>query len=430
MVYPVTQEQLQPARDQARRVPLPELARTFLMLGLLGFGGPAAHIALMEQELVNRRGWLSRAYFLDLLAAINLVPGPNSAEMVLYIGWLTGRFWGMLAACVGFIGPAVVLSVALAMIYTAAGSVPAISGLLNGVKPVVLVLILSAAYRLGRKAIDDAAMRVLLVLALALVAMGDVTFMGFFGLTPTHVPELTILLITGLLYVTYRWQRRRSALPVIAWGPLAGLAGSLPPLTSLTSLAARMPGLLDLFGQFFVIGSTLFGSGYVLIAYMQRAFVSGLGWMTPQQLLDTLAIGQSTPGPLTSTASAAGYILTVTPGNLWSGVPGALAATAGVFLPAFVIVAILGKVVPLLRRYPLALDLLKGVNAGVIALLAGAFFDLSWAALIRPAGVDWLSLLLAGLAFVALERFKISPLALIGLGALIGLARVPLGLAG
>jgi chromate transporter len=263
--------------------------------------------------------------------------------------------------------------------------------------------------------------------------MGDVTLMGFFGLAPVHVPELTILLITGLLYVTYRWQRRRFALPLIAGGPLGSLAGSLPPLpplTSLTTLAARMPGLLDLFGQFFVIGSTLFGSGYVLIAYMQRTFVTGLGWMTPQQLLDTLAIGQSTPGPLTSTASAAGYILTVTPGNVWSGVPGALAATAGVFLPAFIIVAILGKVVPLLRRYPLALDLLKGVNAGVIALLAGAFFDLAWAVLIRPAGVDWLSLLVAGLAFVALERFKMSPLALIGLGALIGLVRVARGLAG
>jgi chromate transporter len=419
----MAQEQLQPARYQTRRVPLPELARTFLMLGLLGFGGPAAHIALMEQEFVTRREWLSREYFLDLLAAINLVPGPNSTEMALYIGWLTGRFWGMMAAGAGFIGPAVVFSVALAMIYTAAGTVPAISGLLNGVKPVVLVLILSAAYRLGRKAIDDTAMRILLVLALVLVAIGDATVTGFFGLAPVRISELTILLVSGLMYVTYRWQRLRSLPPLIAWGPLAGLAGHLPSLT------ARMPGLFDLFGQFFVIGSTLFGSGYVLIAYMQRTFVTGLGWMTPQQLLDTLAIGQSTPGPLTSTASAAGYVLTVRPGNVWSGIPGALAATVGVFLPAFIIIAILGKVVPCLRRYPLALDFLKGVNAGVIALLAGAFFNLTWATLIRPAGVDWLSLLLAGLAFVALERFKMSPLALIGLGALIGLVRVALGLA-
>jgi chromate transporter len=411
------QEQL-PDRYQFRRVALPELLKTFLMLGFLGFGGPAAHVALMERELVARREWLNRAYFLDLLAAINLVPGPNSTELALYIGWIVGGVWGFLAAGVGFIGPAVVLSIGLAMLYTAFGSVPTVTGLLDGIKPVVLVLILSAAYRLGQKAIDNTAMRVLLVLALLAVAASNAPLMNLIGAAPPHVSELALLLVIGALYVVYKSRRMQS---MMALGPLFGTLGHV------ALIAAKAPGLLDLFGQFFIIGATLFGSGYVLVAYMQRTFVDGLGWMTPQQLLDTLAIGQSTPGPVSSTVSAAGYILTVQPGNLWSGIPGALAATAGVFLPAFIVVAILGKVVPYLRRYPITLDFLKGVNAGVIALLAGAFVSLAASTLIRPgSGVDWLALAITVLAFVALERLKWSPLLLIVLGAVFGLMRVAL----
>ncbi len=400
----------------AKRVPLPELARVFLMLGLLGFGGPAAHIGLMERELVSRRQWLSREYLLDLLAAINLVPGPNSTELALYIGWITGGFWGFLAAGAGFIGPAVVFSTALAMVYTAAGSLPAITGILDGVKPVVLVLILSAAYRLGQKAIDTPIMRILLVISLALVMIGSATFMGLFGLSPIVIPELIILLAAGLAYILYR--HRQTTAPIV---PLLGLAGHA------VLESVRVPGLADLFWQFLVIGATLFGSGYVLVAYMQRTFVDAFHWMTPQQLLDTIAIGQSTPGPVSSTVSAAGYILTVKPGDIWSGIPGALVSTVGVFLPAFIIVAILGKIVPYLRRYPITLDFLKGVNAGVIALLIGAFFNLAWSTLIRPnAGVDWLSLALTVLAFVGLERYRLSPLLLIAFGAALGLVRVVL----
>ncbi|MCC7450955.1 MAG: chromate efflux transporter [Anaerolineae bacterium] len=407
------------SRYTVKRIPLPELARTFLVLGVLGFGGPAAHLALMERELVTHRAWLSREYFLDLLAAINLVPGPTSTEMAIYIGWITGGFWGAVAAGFGFIAPAVLFSVALAMIYTSAGSFPAIIGLLDGVKPIVLALILSAAYRLGQKAIDSTVMWVLLVLALLLIAAGSPVIMGFIGLGTIRISELTILLGAGMAYVLYR---RRRDQPLLLLGPLAGLA-------SHAMLSVKIPTLTDLFGQFFIIGATLFGSGYVLVAYMQRAFVDGLGWMTPQQLLDTLAIGQSTPGPVSSTASAAGYVMTVTPGNIWSGVPGALAATAGVFLPAFVVVWLLGKIVPYLRRYPITLDFLKGVNAGVIALLIEAFMTLAWAALVRPdVGVNGWSLIVAGVAFVALERYDASPLILVGVGAVIGVGRAGLGI--
>ncbi len=404
-------------RHQARQIPLPELVKTFLMLGLLGFGGPAAHIALMERELVARRQWLNREYFLDLLAAVNLVPGPNSTELALHIGLVTGGVWGFLIAGLGFIGPAVVFSVALAMVYVAAGTVPVVNGLLDGVKPVVLVLILSAAYQLGRKAIDTTAMRVLFFVSLVIVLLGSAPLMGLVGLSPVLIPELVILLAAGVGYVLSRPHRAQQRLIVLG---LSGL-GQLLPLV-------KAPNLADLFAQFLVIGATLFGSGYVLIAYMQRAFVDGLGWLTPQQLLDTIAIGQSTPGPVSSTVSAAGYIMTVTPGNLWSGIPGALAATAGVFLPPFIIVVLLGKLIPSMRRYPVVFDFLKGVNAGVIALLIGTFFNLSWATLIRPAGIDWLSLCLTVLAFVLLERFKLSPLLLIALGAVSGLVRVALSI--
>jgi chromate transporter len=188
--------------------------------------------------------------------------------------------------------------------------------------------------------------------------------------------------------------------------------------------SANIPSLIDIFWRFFVIGGTLFGSGYVIAAYLQRAFVDNLHWLTPQQLIDVLAIGQSTPGPVTSTSSAAGYIMTVTPGNLWSGIPGAIVATIAVFLPAFVVVLILGRVVPYMRRYSIIQDFLKGVNAGVIALLIMAFINLAFGTLVTPGGFDWLSLILTGLAFYASERLKWSPLRLMIVGAGIGLVRI------
>ncbi len=407
---------------KVKRVPLPDIARMFLLLGVLGFGGPAAHIALMERELVTRRGWLSRQHFLDLLAAINLVPGPTSTEMAFYIGYATGGIAGAILSGMGFIIPAAIFSIALAMLYTTAGSIPAVRGLFIGVQPVVLVLILSAAYRLAQKALDSTLMLLLFGVALLLVALSSTIITGWFGATPVYVPELILLLATGAIYVVVR--RRRTAAAMLI--PCFPFTIQLSP-----AFAEGIPGAVDLFWRFMVIGGTLFGSGYVISAYLQRTFVDGLHWLTPTQLVDVLAIGQSTPGPVLSTASAAGYVMTATPGLLWSGVPGAIASTIGVFLPAFVIVLILGKVVPILYKYPVALDFLKGVNGGVIALLVGAFFNLAWATLVRPGmglRVDWLSLLLTILAFGALERLKWSPVLLIAVGVGVGLVRIALGL--
>jgi len=415
-----------PVAEQVKRVPLPEIARTFFLFGILGFGGPAAHIALFERELVTHRKWLSREYFLNLLAAINLVPGPNSTELAVHIGLLTGGFWGMILAGLGFIGPAVALSLLLAMLYVYQGQLPGVHGLLIGIQPVVLVLILSAGYRLGRKALDNTVMRLLTLLALIVAVLSSRAITTFLGLTALSVPELVILVGCGVLYVLYRGRQnlQRLAPMLIVAFPIAGNVAA--------ALEHIRPTALDLFGRFLIIGATLFGSGYILASYMERHFVTDTGWMTEQQVIDTLVIGQATPGPLTSTSAAAGYLMSAQPDNILAGLPGALLSTIGVFLPAFIIVLFLGRIVPLLRRSPTASDFLKGVNAGVIALLITAFLSLALSTLLRVdagvIGVDVLSVILAALAFFALERLNWNPLLLVILGAGIGLLRAALHL--
>jgi chromate transporter len=403
-----------------KQVPLLELLRTFFIFGLVGFGGPAAHLALMERELVNRRQWLTREHFLDLLAAVNLVPGPNSTEMVLHIGLLAGGWRGMLMAGAGFILPAVFFSVLLAMIYIAAGSVPAVQGVLVGIKPVVLALILSAGYRLAQNALDNIQMRVLTLIAGVIVFLSTTSVMSLFGLSPLlSIHELALLLGTGFTYLVIR--RPRTAVNLLI--PFFPVATTVAQITE-----KYIPTALDMFVRFFIIGGTLFGSGYVIASYMQRSFIEDTGWMTPRQLIDVLAIGQSTPGPVLSTASAAGYIMTADPNNLLAGIPGAVAATIAVFLPAFILILIVGRLIHYLRRYPITLEFLKGVNAGVIALLLGTFLDLAVSTLRRPVGgLDWLSLIMTAAAFFALERLKLGTVALILIGAALGILRILIG---
>jgi chromate transporter len=398
----------------AKRVPLAEIFRTFLLFGVIGFGGPAAHIALMERELVARRAWLSREHFLSLLAAINLVPGPNSTEIAFHIGLVTSGFWGCVLGGVAFIMPAVLLSLGLGMIYVAAGTLPAVQGILLGVQPIVLVLILSAAYNLALKALDGAAIRILGAVALFVALFTVLPFVQLVGIAPISFPELLMLLSTGALYML--WRLRLHAAVVLFVLPLFGIVNQLAE--------ALKPSLADLFVRFLIIGGTLFGSGYVLIAYMERAFVAETNWLTPRQLVDSFSIGQATPGPVLSTAAAAGYIMGADPNNLWAGVPSALVSAVGVFLPAFLIVLALGRLMPLIARYAFIGDFLKGVNAGVIALLAATFLNLAWSTFVRAErGVDWLSIGMAAAAFFALERLKWSPLLLVTLGIGAGVLR-------
>jgi chromate transporter len=408
---------------EVKPISLLDLLRTFFVFGVIGFGGPAAHLALMERELVNKRQWLSRQHFLDLLAAINLVPGPNSTEMALHIGLLAGGFRGMLAAGAGFILPAVFFSVILAMIYVSAGSVPAVRGLLLGVEPIILALILSAGYRLAKKALDNMPMRVLCVAALVAVFFSTASLMRLVGgVALFSVHELTLLLATGALYLILRRARvAQSAVMLIL--PL------LPSLEVAGQVAAKVvPTMFDIFVRFFIIGGTLFGSGYVLASYLQRSFVDETGWLTPQQLVDVFAIGQSTPGPVLSTSSAAGYVMLAPTNGIAAGVAGAVLATVGVFLPAFIVVLLLGRLVPYLRRYPIVLEFLKGVNAGVIALLVGTFANLALTTLVRDdGGIDWIALAMTVGAFLGLERFNLGPVLLTVIGAALGLSRIAFG---
>jgi chromate transporter len=316
--------------------PVRELATLFLRLGATAFGGPAVHIAMMEDEVVRRRGWMKREEFLDLIAATNLIPGPNSTEMAIHIGLRRAGWRGFLTAGIAFLLPSTLIVCGLAWAYVRLGRMPAVQGLLEGVKPVIVVILAQALWLLGRSAVRNTALAFLAGISLALAIAG--------------VHELVLLLGAGVGAALMA----RSVRPATAalWVPAPLLAAVVPsPVT--------MPAL---FATFLKIGSVLFGSGYVLLAFLRAELVVRLGWLSEGQLLDAVAAGQVTPGPLSSTATFIGFLL--------RGLPGALAATVGIFLPAFVFVALSGPLVPRLRRSPAAGAFLDGVQVASLALMA------------------------------------------------------------
>jgi chromate transporter len=366
-----------------------EVSTLFLKLGAISFGGPAAHIALMEQEVVHKRGWLSREHFLDLLAATNLVPGPNATEMAIHIGFVRAGWPGLVAGGAAFILPAFLISLTLSVIYTRFGTLPQGEALFYGVNPAVLAIVLVATYRLGRSALADKRAIALGVACLAAALLG--------------VHEVIVLLAAGLtgvlLYAPPRWPWRAGAL--LAWGTLARLAKA----------AALLDSRLVQLGLFFLkVGALLFGSGMMLFVFIQRDIVTRYGWLTQRQLLDAITVGQMTPGPVLSSATFIGYLV--------AGLSGAVISTVAVFLPSFVIVALTGPWIPRLRGSPTAQAFLRGVNAAVVALILTVA-----AALFRSAIVDvWTALiLLAGL--VALLRFRVDTVWLALGGALCGFLR-------
>jgi chromate transporter len=372
------------------------VAGLFFKLGAISFGGPAAHISLMEQEAVRKRGWLSREHFLDLLAATNLVPGPNATEMAIHIGFLQAGWPGFIAAGVAFIVPAFLISLALAVAYVRLGSLPQVAGVFYGINPVVMAIILVATYRLGRTALRDKRTVGIGIGALAAALAG--------------VNEVVVLLAAGLagilLYAKPKELRSLPALMLMTWSPLA-----LPLLPAVAWLDDRLLRL----GLFFLkVGALLFGSGMVLFAFIQRDVVNGFGWLTQQQLLDAIAVGQMTPGPVLSTATFIGYLV--------AGVPGAVVSTVAVFLPSFVIVALIGSLIPRLRKSPVAQAFLRGVNAAVVALMATVSLTL-----FRSAIVDVWTVLILAVTLLALLRFKVDALWLVLGGAAIGLTRYLLG---
>jgi len=365
---------------------LSELARLFLKLGTLGFGGPAAHVALMEDEVVRRRGWMSRERFLDLLGATNLIPGPNSTEMAIHVGHERAGWRGLLVAGTCFILPAFLIVLACAWAYTQYGTLPAAEALLRGVKPVIIAIVLQALWSLGRTAARTRVLAAVGLLSLAAAAVG--------------VDELVVIFGAGALLAILAWGRSRR-------GRASGIL-AVPAALASTAAGTVPFGLTPLFLVFLKIGSVLFGSGYVLLAFLRADLVVRRGWLTEGQLLDAVAVGQVTPGPVFTTATFVGYVL--------GGFRGAVVATVGIFLPAFVFVALSGPLVPRIRRSPVAGAFLDGVNVGSIALMALVAAQLARAAVVDP----WT----AGIAVasaVLLLRFHASPAWLVPAGGLLGL---------
>ena len=371
-----------------------EVALLFLKLGATAFGGPAAHIAMMEDEVVRRRGWLSREQFLDYVGAANLIPGPNSTELAIYIGHARAGWTGLLAAGISFIVPAVLIVSVAAWAYVRYGTLPEAEGLLYGIKPVAIAIVAQALWSLGRAAVKTVALAVLALAGIVAAATG--------------VHELVVLACSGaaaaLIGLGGRTSPRakRTLMIGVAGGACAGTAAAIG------STAAAVPfELWRLFWVFAKTGSVLFGSGYVLFAFLRADLVERLGWLTEPQLIDAIAIGQVTPGPVFTTATFIGYLL--------GGPVGAAVATIGIFLPAFVFVAVSGPLVPRIRRSPVASAVVDGVIVASLALMAVVSWQLGRAALVDP-----LTIGLALASLVALVRFRINSIWLILGGGILG----------
>jgi chromate transporter len=391
------------------RASLGEVAWLFLRLGLLAFGGPAAHIALMEEEVVRRKRWLSREQFLDLLAATHLIPGPNSTEMAIYIGSRVAGRAGLLLAGVCFILPSALLVTALAWAYITFRTLPEVAGLLSGVKPVLIAVILQALWRLGVQAVRTPLLAVVGLLAgVAVVTTPQLSDKRIENL------ELLVLLAAGVVTVA----ARRALRGLQGAGPAAGCFAG-PVLATAPAMSVPF-GVGDLFLVFLKIGSVLFGSGYVLFVFLRADLVEQRGWLNEQELLDAIAVGQVTPGPVSTAATFIGYVLGERHGP--GGWVGAAVATLGIFLPAFVFVALSAPLVPRLRRSPTAGAFLDGVVVASLALMAVVTWDLGKAALVDRGAVDLLAAAVAVVA-VGLLWLRVNATWLVLGGAVFGVVR-------
>ena len=386
------------ANSRQKSARLAELAILFLKLGAISFGGPAAHIALMETEIVRKRSWVTRQQFLDMLGAANLIPGPTSTEMAINTGFARAGWGGLCIAGACFILPAALITGMFAWAYVTFGSLPQTVSVLAGIKPAVVAVIAIAIWRLGRTAIKDVGLAALGVLSLAAF---------FLGLNP-----IIILLGGGALGMLARTTVRSSASASLIT-PLIrrGLPPSFRVVTATTAFVAGSvvvrPSTARI-GLFFLkVGAVLYGGGYVLLAFLEHGLVQQHAWLTQRQLLDAVAIGQFTPGPVLSTATFIGYVL--------GGLPGAVVATIGIFLPSFFYVAMLAPVLFRLRKSPWIAAFLDAVNVCAVALMAGVTLRL---------GVDalrgWPSWVIAFVSLVVLVRWKISPAWVVLAGGIAG----------
>jgi chromate transporter len=368
-------------RSQLRFSCLKELARLFLRLGFTAFGGPAVHIAMMEEEVVRRRKWLSPAEFLDLVGAVNLIPGPNSTELAIHIGHRRHGWPGLVVAGLCFILPAMLIVMTIAWIYVRFGKLPQTQAILYGIKPTMIAVIAQALWRLGRTALKTRTLALICLISTTAVFAG--------------ANELLVLFVAG----------------VVTIGSHNVFQAILPfPLLAAVPAATKGFGLMPLFLFFLKTGSVLFGSGYVLLAFLRADLVERWHWLTESQLLDAIAVGQVTPGPVFTTATFIGYIL--------GGWAGALIATLGIFLPAFFFVAISGPLVPRIRRSRVAGAFLDGVNVASLGLMIVVTAQLA-----RSALVDYITVILVLVSTVLLLRWKLNSVWLVVGGALVGLLK-------
>ncbi len=385
---------------------LVEVAFLFLRLGFTAFGGPAAHIAMMRDEVVKRRKWLSDERFVDLWGTCNLIPGPTSTELAIYLSYQRAGWLGLIVGGICFIGPAMLIVLILAWAYVTFGSLPQVAELFYGIKPVVVAIIAYALWGLCRTVLKGVWPVIVALLVLGLYLLGVNVIILLFGGG----------IFYGLVRTTERWYReKRTPIkpPVSSFFGLFALqlqwqAVTVPFVSfATTTVPFSLP---TLFLTFLKIGAILYGSGYVLLAFLRSDFVLHLHWLTDRQLLDAISVGQFTPGPVFTTATFIGYVV--------GGLAGALLATLAIFLPSFLLIPLIHPIATRLRRSPWTAPLLDGVNVAALALMAGVLIQLGQNAL-----VDVLTWAIAGIAFVILLRFKINSAWLILAGAAIGLLR-------
>jgi chromate transporter len=368
-----------------------ELVKLFGTLGTIAFGGPAAHVAMMRTEVVTRRRWMTDQEFLDLVAATHLIPGPNSTELAIHIGHRRAGWRGLIVAGTAFILPATLIVMAVSWMYVTYGTLPDVRAVLGGIGPVVIAIVAHGLWSMGRTAVKST----------WLAALG----LGALIAVLTGMHELAVLGAAGVFALAIHAFSTRGVAAVLA---TVAAGGSATSLSASTLAALTTPfSMTTMFWMFAKTGSVLFGSGYVLLAFLRADFVERLGWLTEGQLIDAITVGQITPGPVFTTATFIGYLL--------SGPTGALVATLGIFLPAFVFVAITAPIVPKLRSSPVMSALLDGVTVASLGLMAAVTWQLA-----RVAVHDWLTATITLVSFALLAHTRVHSGWLVLAGAALG----------
>ena len=366
-----------------------DLALLFLKLGTIGFGGPPALIAMMEIETVQKRQWVEREHFMDMLAITYLVPGPNAFEMASFLGYFHAGYSGLLIAGICFILPATLITLLIAYYYQSFGSLPQAQAILSGITPMIIAIIMTSGYRIGKSALKNPQT---IIIAL-----------GCFIAALSGVNGVIVTLIAGLLGLFFYFINRHNITPILIFVPtLIKLKQSLILLNDRS---------VQLFLYFLKIGAILFGSGYVLFAYINYDIVTRYQWLTERQLLDAIAVGQITPGPVSSAVTFIGYLI--------EGLPGAILSTIAIFLPSFLIVLLLGKILPRLRKSPIAQNILDGVNSGVVALIFAVGLSL-----MQNSITDVGTVVIFLISIFVLIKYQLDPALLILSGGFISLIKM------